>query len=86
VTICGEVLLADEVFTPDSSRYWDRETYKPGGPQPSFDKQFIRDWLESQDWDKTPPAPSLPLEVVEKSVGKYLEVYKKVTGRDLSIS
>lgn len=82
----GEVLLADEVFTPDSSRYWDRETYRPGGPQPSFDKQFIRDWLDSQDWDKTPPAPPLPQEVVEKSVGKYLEVYKKVTDRDLSIS
>ena len=85
-TVVGdEVLLADEVFTPDSSRFWGRETYRPGGPQPSFDKQFIRDWLESQDWDKTPPAPPLPQEVVEKSVGKYLEVYKKVTGRDLSI-
>jgi len=76
----GEILLADEVFTPDSSRYWDRELYRPGGPQPSFDKQYIRDWLETRDWDKTPPAPSLPNEVIEKSVEKYLEVYRRVTG------
>jgi phosphoribosylaminoimidazole-succinocarboxamide synthase len=79
----GTVLLADEVFTPDSSRYWDRETYRPGGPQPSFDKQYIRDWLSTQNWDKTPPAPSLPQEVVERSVEKYLEAYRKVTGKDL---
>jgi phosphoribosylaminoimidazole-succinocarboxamide synthase len=82
----GEILLADEVFTPDSSRFWDRGTYSPGGPQPSFDKQYIRDWLSSQDWDKTPPAPPLPLEVVEKSVEKYLEVYRKVTGMELETS
>ena len=80
----GTVLLADEVFTPDSSRYWDRKTYRPGGPQPSFDKQYIRDWLLTQDWDKTPPAPSLPQEVVEKSVEKYLDAYRKVTGTDLA--
>ena len=81
--IDGEICLADEIFTPDSSRYWDRESYKPGGPQPSFDKQYIRDWLSSQDWDKTPPAPELPDEVVHKSVEKYLEVYRRVTGKDL---
>ncbi len=80
----GTVLLADEVFTPDSSRYWDRKTYRPGGPQPSFDKQYIRDWLLTQDWDKTPPAPPLPQEVVEKSVEKYLDAYRKVTGKDLA--
>jgi len=76
----GNILLADEIFTPDSSRYWDKELYKPGGPQPSFDKQYIRDWLETQDWDKTAPAPSLPEEVIEKSVEKYLEVYRRVAG------
>ncbi|MBN2322591.1 MAG: phosphoribosylaminoimidazolesuccinocarboxamide synthase [Spirochaetes bacterium] len=80
----GTVLLADEVFTPDSSRYWDSGTYSPGGPQPSFDKQYIRDWLSTQDWDKTPPAPSLPREVVERSVEKYLEAYRKVTGKELA--
>jgi phosphoribosylaminoimidazole-succinocarboxamide synthase len=79
----GEVLLADEIFTPDSSRYWDRETYRPGGPQPSFDKQYIRDWLETQDWDKTPPAPQLPPEVVHRSVENYLEAYRWVTGEEL---
>ncbi len=81
--IDGEIHLADEIFTPDSSRYWDRESYKPGGSQPSFDKQYIRDWLSEQDWDKTPPAPDLPPEVVEKSVAKYLEVYRRVTGESL---
>ena len=79
----GSIMLADEVFTPDSSRYWAGESYMPGGPQPSFDKQYIRDWLMTQDWDRTPPAPPLPREVVEKSVEKYLEVYRKVTGADL---
>jgi phosphoribosylaminoimidazole-succinocarboxamide synthase len=81
--INGEVRLADEIFTPDSSRFWDLKTYSPGGPQPGFDKQYIRDWLETQNWDKTPPAPSLPDEVIEKSVDKYLEVFRKVTGKDL---
>jgi phosphoribosylaminoimidazole-succinocarboxamide synthase len=84
--IDGEICLADEIFTPDSSRYWDRESYKPGGPQPSFDKQYIRDWLQNQDWDKTPPAPELPDKVVEHSVKKYLEVYRRVTGKDLAVS
>ncbi|MFW6139680.1 MAG: phosphoribosylaminoimidazolesuccinocarboxamide synthase [Spirochaetota bacterium] len=81
--IDDQVMLADEIFTPDSSRYWDREAHRPGGPQPSFDKQYIRDWLSQQDWDKTPPAPVLPDEVVEKTVQKYLEVYRRVTGEDL---
>ncbi len=81
--IDGKIYLADEIFTPDSSRFWDRETYKPGGPQPSYDKQYIRDWLETQDWDKTPPAPSLPQHVIEKSVEKYIEVYSKITGETL---
>jgi len=79
----GEIKLADEIFTPDSSRFWDSRNYKPGGPQPSYDKQFIRDWLSAQDWDKTPPAPSLPRVVIEKSVEKYLEVYRKITGKSL---
>jgi phosphoribosylaminoimidazole-succinocarboxamide synthase len=79
-----EVRLADEIFTPDSSRFWDRDAYNPGGPQPSFDKQYIRDWLETQDWDKTPPAPSLPDDVVKKSVDNYLEVFRMVTGEELS--
>jgi len=81
--IDGHVYLADEIFTPDSSRLWDRSTYKPGGPQPSFDKQYIRDWLSAQPWDKTPPAPELPREVVEKTVQKYLQAYKMVTGEEI---
>ena len=82
--IDGQIVLADEIFTPDSSRFWDRETYKPGGTQPSFDKQYIRDWLSAQDWDKAPPAPSLPQNVIEKSVEKYLEVYKRITGKSIA--
>jgi phosphoribosylaminoimidazole-succinocarboxamide synthase len=81
--IGDEICLADEIFTPDSSRYWDLKSYAPGGPQPSFDKQYIRDWLSEQDWDKTPPAPELPDHVVEKSVEKYLEVFQRVTGQSL---
>jgi len=81
--INDEIRLADEIFTPDSSRFWDRGSYRPGGPQPSFDKQYIRDWLETQDWDKTPPAPSLPQNVIEKTVEKYLDVFRKITGNDL---
>lgn len=81
--IDGDIHLADEIFTPDSSRYWDRESYRPGGSQPSFDKQYIRDWLSEQDWDKTPPAPELPPEVIEKSVEKYMEVFRRVTGTSL---
>ncbi|HEB32096.1 MAG TPA: phosphoribosylaminoimidazolesuccinocarboxamide synthase [Spirochaetes bacterium] len=79
-----EIRLADEIFTPDSSRFWDKTDYKPGGPQPSYDKQYIRDWLSGQDWDRTPPAPELPGDVIERSVEKYLDVYRKITGLKLS--
>jgi phosphoribosylaminoimidazole-succinocarboxamide synthase len=79
----GQLLLADEVLTPDSSRYWPRDGYKPGGAQPSFDKQFVRDYLETLTWDKTPPAPPLPDEVIAKTSEKYQEAYKRITGKDL---
>lgn len=79
--IDGEITLADEVLTPDSSRYWPADTYKPGGPQPSFDKQYVRDYLESIYWNKQAPAPALPPEVVEKTKAKYLEAFRLITGR-----
>jgi phosphoribosylaminoimidazole-succinocarboxamide synthase len=79
----GTLLLADEVLTPDSSRFWPRDEYKPGGPQKSFDKQFVRDYLETLDWNKRPPAPSLPPEVIEKTAAKYAEAYTRLTGRTL---
>jgi len=79
--IDGEITLADEVLTPDSSRYWPAETYRPGGPQPSFDKQYVRDYLESIHWNKQAPAPALPSEVVEKTRAKYLEAFRLLTGR-----
>lgn len=79
----GEVTLIDEVLTPDSSRFWPRDLYAPGRAQPSFDKQFVRDYLETLDWDKTPPAPMLPGDIVEKTSAKYLEAFKKITGKDL---
>jgi phosphoribosylaminoimidazole-succinocarboxamide synthase len=79
----GQLLLADEVLTPDSSRYWPRDGYKPGGAQPSFDKQFVRDYLETLTWDKTPPAPPLPDEVIAKTSEKYEEAYKRITGKNL---
>ncbi len=79
----GQLLLADEVLTPDSSRYWPRDGYKPGGAQPSFDKQFVRDYLETLTWDKTPPAPPLPDDVIKKTSEKYHEAYKRITGKDL---
>jgi len=75
----GELLLIDEVLTPDSSRFWSRDEYRPGGPQRSFDKQFLRDYLLSLDWDKTPPAPQLPPEIVEKTRERYLEALKRLT-------
>jgi phosphoribosylaminoimidazole-succinocarboxamide synthase len=78
-----ELVLADEVLTPDSSRFWPRETYQPGGPQPSYDKQFVRDYLESIRWNKQPPAPGLPAEVAEKTSEKYKEAYRALTGRAL---
>jgi phosphoribosylaminoimidazole-succinocarboxamide synthase len=82
-TDTGELLLIDEVMTPDSSRYWPRDTYQPGGPQPSFDKQFVRDYLESIHWNKQPPVPSLPGDVIARTREKYLEAYRRLTGHDL---
>ena len=79
----GELLLADEVLTPDSSRFWPRREYAPGGPQKSFDKQFVRDYLETLDWNKQPPAPSLPADVIEKTAAKYVEAYTRLTGNTL---
>ena len=76
----NELILIDEVLTPDSSRYWDASTYKPGGPQPSFDKQFVRDWLELTGWDKASPPPALPDDVVAKTRSKYIEAYEILTG------
>jgi phosphoribosylaminoimidazole-succinocarboxamide synthase len=79
----GELILIDEVLTPDSSRFWPADQYAPGRSQPSFDKQFVRDWLETLDWDKTPPGPPLPPEVVAKTSAKYIEAYERLTGRRL---
>jgi phosphoribosylaminoimidazole-succinocarboxamide synthase len=79
--IDNEIILADEVLTPDSSRYWPAETYNPGGPQPSFDKQYVRDYLESIHWNKQAPAPALPDEVVARTREKYLEAFRLITGR-----
>jgi phosphoribosylaminoimidazole-succinocarboxamide synthase len=79
----GDVLLIDEVMTPDSSRYWPKDRYAPGGPQPSFDKQFVRDYLEQIRWNKQPPVPSLPDDVVLRTREKYLEAYRRLTGEDL---
>lgn len=79
----GKIILIDEVLTPDSSRFWPADQYQPGRGQPSYDKQFVRDYLETLDWDKSPPAPPLPDDVVAKTQAKYLEAYKRVTGRDL---
>jgi phosphoribosylaminoimidazole-succinocarboxamide synthase len=77
------IILADEVLTPDSSRFWDAATWRPGGAQPSFDKQFVRDYLESIHWNKRAPAPELPDDVVERTQLKYLEAFRRLTGRDL---
>jgi phosphoribosylaminoimidazole-succinocarboxamide synthase len=80
--IDGRISLIDEVLTPDSSRFWPADAWKPGQAQPSFDKQFVRDHYESLSWDKNPPAPPLPPEVVEKTLEKYREAYRRLTGRD----
>lgn len=77
----GELLLADEVLTPDSSRYWDAATYALGGSPPSFDKQFVRDWLETTGWDKASPPPALPNDIIERTRDKYIECYERLTGR-----
>jgi len=77
----GELILIDEVLTPDSSRFWPRETYRPGSSPPSFDKQFVRDWLEQSGWDKKSQPPQLPADVVEKTAAKYREALERLTGR-----
>lgn len=79
----SEILLIDEILTPDSSRFWPKDKYQPGKSQPSFDKQFVRDYLESLDWDKNPPAPDLPEHIIKKTSEKYLNAYKMITGKDL---
>ncbi len=79
----GQVILIDEVLTPDSSRFWPLEGYSPGRSQPSFDKQYVRDYLETVHWDKTPPAPQIPPEVAAATTAKYLEAYRLLTGKDL---
>src|SRR4051812_16613660 len=79
----GKLILIDEVLTPDSSRFWPADQYAPGQGQPSFDKQFVRDYLETLDWNKTPPGPKLPEDVVAKTSAKYLEAYEKLTGKRL---
>ena len=79
----GELVLADEALTPDSSRFWPRDSYSPGGPQPSYDKQFVRDYLESIHWNKKPPAPALPDDVVTHTSEKYKEAYRVLTGKSI---
>ena len=81
----GELTLIDEVLTPDSSRFWPMNGYTPGRGQPSFDKQFVRDWLTEIGFDKTPPAPNLPPEIIEKTRDKYLEAYRRLTGAELHV-
>jgi len=78
-----QIIIIDEMLTPDSSRFWPADQYKPGQSQPSYDKQFLRDYLESIKWNKEPPAPLLPAEIVEKTRAKYLEAYKRLTGKDM---
>jgi phosphoribosylaminoimidazole-succinocarboxamide synthase len=77
----GEVTLADEVLTPDSSRFWPLDQWQPGANPPSLDKQYLRDWLDVQGWDRKPPAPDLPPDVVERTRGGYVEAYERLTGR-----
>jgi len=79
----GEIILIDEALTPDSSRFWPADTYKVGSSPMSYDKQFVRDYLETLDWDKTPPAPALPEEIITKTQAKYLEAYERLTGQTL---
>ena len=80
----GGLILIDEVLTPDSSRFWPADAYRPGGSPPSFDKQFVRDWLETTGWDKNSTPPPLPADVVEKTRRKYLEAYERLTGKPLA--
>lgn len=79
----GQLLLVDEVLTPDSSRFWPADEYQPGRSQPSFDKQFVRDYLETLDWDKKPPAPAIPNEIAAATTARYLEAYRLLTGKEL---
>ena len=83
LTDANEIILIDEVLTPDSSRYWPAAEYAPGGPQPSFDKQYVRDYLERIQWNKQPPVPSLPDDVVMRTREKYVEAYRRLTGKEL---
>ena len=80
----NKIVLIDEILTPDSSRFWPKDQYAPARAQPSFDKQYVRDYLESLSWNKTPPAPALPKDIIERTTGKYLESYKRLTGKDLN--
>jgi phosphoribosylaminoimidazole-succinocarboxamide synthase len=80
-SVNGQLILIDEVLTPDSSRFWPADAYKPGGSPPSFDKQFVRDWLETTDWDKNSTPPELPPDVVTRTREKYIEAYERLTGR-----
>jgi phosphoribosylaminoimidazole-succinocarboxamide synthase len=80
----GDLLLIDECLTPDSSRFWPKDQYAVGQSPPSFDKQFVRDYLETLDWDKTPPAPRLPKEVIEKTSAKYMEAFRRLTGSEIA--
>ncbi|MDX6520056.1 MAG: phosphoribosylaminoimidazole-succinocarboxamide synthase [Gaiellales bacterium] len=84
IDMTGELVLGDELLTPDSSRFWPADSYQPGRPQASYDKQFLRDWLESQRWDKQPPAPVLPDEIVTGTRDRYLEAYQRLTGEPFS--
>ena len=83
-TVGDEIILIDELLTPDSSRLWPMDGYAPGKSQPSFDKQFVRDYLETLDWDKTPPGPELPEEIINKTTEKYLEALRMIAGEDLN--
>jgi phosphoribosylaminoimidazole-succinocarboxamide synthase len=83
-TVNGDLLLIDECLTPDSSRFWPKDQYEVGQSPPSFDKQFVRDYLETLDWDKTPPAPRLPKDVIEKTSAKYLEAFRRLTKSDVA--
>jgi len=83
-TVDGDLLLIDECLTPDSSRFWPKDQYAVGQSPPSFDKQFVRDYLETLDWDKTPPAPRLLKDVIEKTSAKYLEAFRRVTGKEIA--
>ena len=82
-TVDGQLILIDELLTPDSSRFWDAAGYRPGQSQPNYDKQFVRDWLNSAGWNHEPPAPELPADIVEKTRERYMEAYKRLTGQEI---